>query len=122
MKEPIEKVVIRTQQNFEVAGGLNSVQIEIEDDRVLNMLKKPKNVIFKRTTMDILFPASIQNDTRQVFIKCGELNDVKKSLINGKIYGLLGIIDLKKINNWEEIKGQSIWINAGRSCRTKRNK
>ena len=22
------------------------------------------------------------------------------------------IIDLKKINNWEEIKGQSLWINA----------
>ena len=39
------------------------------------------------------------------------LNDVKKSLINGKIYGLLGIIGLSKINNWEEgIKGQSIWI------------
>ena len=28
------------------------------------------------------------------------------------MYGLLGIIDLKKINNWEEIKGQSMWINA----------
>ena len=25
---------------------------------------------------------------------------------------MLGIIDLKKINNWEEIKGQSFWINA----------
>ena len=25
---------------------------------------------------------------------------------------MLGIIDLKKINNWEEKKGQSIWINA----------
>ena len=25
---------------------------------------------------------------------------------------LLGIIDLKKINNWEEIKDQSLWINA----------
>ena len=24
----------------------------------------------------------------------------------------MGIIDLKKINNWEEIKGQSLWINA----------
>ena len=23
-----------------------------------------------------------------------------------------GIIDLKKYNNWDEIKGQSIWINA----------
>ena len=25
---------------------------------------------------------------------------------------MLGIIDLKKINSWEEIKGQSFWINA----------
>ena len=100
------------QQNFEVVGGLNPVQIETEDDRVLNMLKKHKYVIFKLIPIGILFPASIQNDKRQVFITCRELNDVKKSLINGKIYGLLGIIDLKKPNNWEEIKGQSIWINA----------
>ena len=60
------------------------------------MLKKHKNVIFKLTPISILFPAYIQNDTRQAFITCRELNDVKKSLINGKIYGLLGIIDLKK--------------------------
>ena len=25
---------------------------------------------------------------------------------------MIGIIDLKKINNWKEIKGQSIWTNA----------
>ena len=51
----------------------------------------------------------IQN---KFFLTCRELNDAKKCLINSKIYGLLGIIDLKKINNWEEIKGQSLWINA----------
>ena len=28
------------------------------------------------------------------------------------MYGLLRIIDLKKINNWEKIKGQSLQINA----------
>ena len=28
---------------------------------------------------------------------CRELNYVKKALNNGKIYGLLGIIDLKKL-------------------------
>ena len=111
MQEPIETVIIRAQQNFGVAGGLNPIQIKIEDDRVLNMLKKRKNVIYKLTPIGILFPECIQNDTRQVFITCRELNDVKKSLINGKIYGLLGITNLKKINNWEE-KGQSIWINA----------
>ena len=44
MAEPIETVVIRTQQRFEIASGLNPVQIEIEDDRILNILRKFKNV------------------------------------------------------------------------------
>ena len=39
MTEPIEMVIIRAQQSFEIAGGLNPVQIEIEDDRILNILK-----------------------------------------------------------------------------------
>ena len=59
-----------------------------------------------------MFPESIKNDTEQIFITSRELNDVKKSLINSKIYGLLWIIDLKKINNWDKVKGQSLWINA----------
>ena len=42
----------------------------------------------------MLFPASTRNDTEQIFIFCRELNDVKKSLINSKIYRLFGIIDL----------------------------
>ena len=37
---------------------------------------------------------------------------LKKSLLNGKIYGLIGIIDLQKINNWSNIKGKSLWVNA----------
>ena len=31
---------------------------------------------------------------------------------NGKIYGLIGITDLQKINNWGNIKGKSLWVNA----------
>ena len=31
MVEPIETVIKRVQQNFEIASGLNPVQIEIED-------------------------------------------------------------------------------------------
>ena len=47
----------------------------------------------------MLFPASVKNDTQQIFVTCRELNDVKKSLLNSKICGLIGIIDLQKINN-----------------------
>ena len=112
MQEPTEAVIIHAQQNFKIVGGLNPIQIEIEDDRVVNILKRYENVMYKLTPLGILFPAWIKNNTKEVFILCRELNDVKKALINSKIYGLLGIIDLKKINNSEEIKGQSIWINA----------
>ena len=105
MAEPIETIIICAQQSFETTYGFNPIQIEIEDDRVLYVLKKYKNATYKLTLLGILFPASIKNDTEQIFITCRELDDVKKSLINSKIYGLLGIIDLKKI-------GQSLWINA----------
>ena len=90
-------IIIQAQQNFEIAGGLNPVQIEIEDDRVLNILKKYKNVIYKLTPLETLFSASIKNNTEQIFITSWELNDIKKALIICKIYGLLGIIDLKKL-------------------------
>ena len=112
MQELIETVIIRAQQNFEIVRGLNPIQIKIEDERVLNMLKKHKNVTYKLTPLEILFPASIKNDTEQVFITGRKLNKVKKAQINSKIYDLIGIIDLKKVNNWKEIKGQSIGINA----------
>ena len=55
--------------------------------------------MYKLTPFGILFPASIKNNTEQVFIMCRELNE---ALIKSKIYCLLEIIDLKKINNWEE--------------------
>ena len=69
MQEPIETVIIRAQQNFEIVVRLNPMQIKIEDDRVLNMLKKHKNVTYKLTPLGILFPAS-----EQVFITCRKLN------------------------------------------------
>ena len=40
MQEPIETIIVCAQQNFDVAGGLNPIQSEIEDDRILNTLKQ----------------------------------------------------------------------------------
>ena len=60
----------------------------------------------------MLFPASTKDDTEQIFVNWREFNDVKKSLLNGKIYGLIGIVNLQKINNWSNTKGKSLWVNA----------
>ena len=108
MVEPIESVIIRGHQKFELDDILNPLEIKINDDRILNILKKYKNVYYKLTPLGILFPASITNDTKQIFLTWRELNDVKKLLINGKIYSLIGKIDLQKINSWENIEGKSL--------------
>ena len=96
MTEPIESVIICALQNFKIAGRLNPVKMETEDDRVLNILKRYKNVVYRLTLLGLLFPAYVKNDTEKIFITCRELNDTKKALINSKTYGLLGITDLKK--------------------------
>ena len=99
MSELIEKIIVRAQQNFDVVGGINPIQIEIEDDRVLNIFKKYMNVVYKIIPLGLLFPVTI-NDTQQIFVMAKELNGVKKkSILNGKAYNLLAIIDLNKINN-----------------------
>ena len=77
MPESIETVIICAQQSFEIAGGLNPVQIEIDDDTVLNIFKKYRNVRYTLTPLGLLFPASVKNDTDQIFLTCRELNDLK---------------------------------------------
>ena len=63
------------------------------------------------TPVGILFPSAVTNDKKKICVFCIELNNAKVALINGKIYSLLGIINLDKIGNWEYIKGKSLWVN-----------
>ena len=112
MFEPVETVIIRAQQDFDVVGGLNPIQIEINDDRILNTLKKYRNVGYKITPLGLLFPATITNDTNFIFLTAKNRGGVKKGILNYKSYDLLAQIDLNKINNWSDIKGQSIWVNV----------
>ena len=55
MQEPIGTVIIFAQQSFEIVVGLNPVQTEIKDDRVINQLNKYKNAAYKLAPLGILF-------------------------------------------------------------------
>ena len=110
--EPIETVIVKAQQDFDVVGGLNPIQIQITNNTVLNLLQKYKNVAYKITPLGLLFPASIKNDTDHIFITVNNISGVKKGILNYKIFNILAHIDLNKIDNWEELKGQSVWTNV----------
>ena len=76
--ESIETVIIRAQQDFDVVGGLNPIQIQISDDTVLNLLKIYKNVAYKITPIGILFPETVTNNTNFIFVTANNLSRVKK--------------------------------------------
>ena len=76
--ESIETVIIRVQQDFDVVGGLNPIQIQISDDTVLNLLKIYKNVAYKITPIGILFPETVTNNTNFIFVTANNLSRVKK--------------------------------------------
>ena len=78
MAEPIETIIIRAQQDFDVDGGLNPTQIEIKDNKITNLLKKHKNIVYKITPLGILFSASVTNNTSQIFVLGKNLNGIKK--------------------------------------------
>ena len=55
MSEPIETVIIRSKQKFDLQDVLNPVQIEVNNDRILNILKKHKNIYYQLTPISIFF-------------------------------------------------------------------
>ena len=111
-KKTIETITIRGQQSFELHDQINAIQITTDNDRIVNIFKKHANIYYKFMPMGILFPASVKNDTEEIFVTCRELNGAKPVLINGKLVNLLATMNLNKTNCWEHIKGKSLWVNV----------
>ena len=108
MNESTETVIARDQQKFDLCDVLIPVQIEIKNDRILNVLKKTKNIYYRLTPIGILFPSSVTNITKQIFVTCRALNNAKIALTIEKVHNMLGIINLNKINNWKYVKEKSL--------------
>ena len=108
--EILNSIMIRGQKSFETYDQLNPVEIKIEDDCIINILKSKKNETYRFVPISLLFSSGIKNDTEQIFIVTNGLNKAKDSLINGKIYKILAVINLAQTNNWENTKGVSNWI------------
>ena len=53
--DPLETLIIREQQRFELLIQLNPVQVTIKDDRILNIKKKKKHSYYKLTQVGCCF-------------------------------------------------------------------
>ena len=68
--------MIRGQESFQLLNLINTIQITIDDNRIVNLLKKThKSLLYIYVNGDIigiLFSASVKNDTEQIFVMCRE--------------------------------------------------
>ena len=112
MTEILDTLMIKALQNFETYTILNPLDIDIRSNYMTDKINSYKGYVYQVLIKNLLFSASITNNTQQVFIVCYNLDSAKKALINGKLYSILGIINISEIRNWEEVKGKSIYVNV----------
>ena len=60
----------------------------------------------------MLFLSATKNETEKILVTVGGLMNTKYGLINGKLYQKIGVLNLNKIKNWNEIKKSSQWVNV----------
>ena len=56
----VDSVMIRRQQSFEKYNQLNPIEIKIEDDKVIHILKMVKNATYHFIPVGLLFSSGIQ--------------------------------------------------------------
>ena len=100
-------------QNYNLYEKLNSFYINIGVSEIQGKLSRYGTQHYKyRLIIDsLLISPSVVQDKNVIFLICNRLMDARDSLINGKLYKSIGVINVNERKNWTKIKGESKWSN-----------
>ena len=100
------------QQSFEEEAEISPIKIKIKNDKIQNMFEKYKKYVARLRLEGSLFSSSMKKDTEKIFLTTNGLVDAKYNLIDRILYQVIGIINLNKIKNWNEIKkSRQVYVN-----------
>ena len=108
----IDQVKIGGLQNFDTYDKLNPVDIGIRDRKVNSFLARYRRYKYRSVIDNLSFSSALTNNTNVIFVSCNGLTEAKESLINGKLFKTLGVINLAEVEHWDKVKGKSKWTNA----------
>ena len=109
----VDEVKTGGLQNYNVYYKLNPVDISLGDSELNAFLSRyHRRYKYWLIINNLLFSSSVTQDTNVIFISCNGLNDAKETLVNGKIFKTLGVIDINQTEEWQKLKGKSKWVNA----------
>ena len=96
-------------QNYNLDEKLNPIEINICVTEIQGKLSRYGT---QRYVDSLLISSSVVQNTNVIFLICNDgLNDARDSLINGKLYKSIGVININEIKDWSKLKGESNWIN-----------
>ena len=100
-------------QNRSLNEKLNPVEITIHNSQIQRKLSRYGNQRYKyRFIINSLWiNSSIVQETNVIFLISNGLNDARTSVINGKIYKSIGVVNVNEKANWTELKRKSKWVN-----------
>ena len=104
MVDIAETLSIKALQNYDKYTTLNPLKVNLRSNYLNQKINDYKGFVYEVMLKNMLFSSLIKSDTQNIFITCQNLNSANKALINGKIYSLLGIINLQEVQNWDTLK------------------
>ena len=108
-QQVIDEFKIVGLQNFNLDEKLNLIDITIKDSAIQEKLTKYSNWHYKyRFINDSNINQFISCPRyKRKFLVFNRLADARTSLINGKIYQSLEVINVGEIKDWSKLKGES---------------
>ena len=110
--EIIDQIKIGRLPNFRRYDKLSPVDISIKYSKVNAFLSRYRRYKYRFVIDNLLFSSALTNNTNVIFVSCNGLNEAKESLINGKLFKSLGVVNITEIKHWDIIKRKSKWANA----------
>ena len=92
LHEIIDTVQILGLQNLDGYGHLNSAEITIDSNKIIEMLSSYNKYKFRFIIESLLFSTNLQNNTDIIFITHGALTEAKTALISSKSHKMLGFV------------------------------
>ena len=109
----VDEFRVVSLQNYKLDEKLNPIEINIRDSKIQGKLSRyfTQHYKYRFIVDNLLISLSVVWDRNVIFLICNGLNDARDSLINGKLYKSIGVININQIEDCIKLKGESKWIN-----------
>ena len=99
-------------QNRILNEKLNPVEITIHNSEIQSKLSRYANQRheYRFIVNSLLISSSIVQETNIIFLISNGLNNARTSLINGKVYKVIVVVNVNEFTNWTELNGKSKWV------------